>query len=312
MKILFAGTPLVAASTLEVLATDPRFAQFEVVAALTREDAPVGRKRTLTPSPVAETAGRLGIPVIKANRIDREIEAFIEQAGADLAIVIAFGVLLKASTLSLMPKGWFNLHFSILPRWRGAAPVQRAIMAGDSTTGVTLFQLDEGMDTGPIAGIVETEILPTETAGDLLARLRTLGDTLLAQTLPQIASETLRLVPQPVEGATLAPKLHRSGTLLDFAIDSRTLEMMVRGANPEPMAHTALDGNSIRILRANAHSATYTAQPIGTLFVDNRRVFVQCGSGSLELLEVQPAGKQPMDALAWTRGLSLPKKLGAE
>lgn len=312
MKILFAGTPAIAAETLEVLATDPRFSQFEVVAALTREDAPQGRKRIVTQSPVATTAESLGIPVIKANRVTAEVEHRIRGIGAEIGVVIAYGVILKLSALELLPLGWFNLHFSKLPKWRGAAPVQRSIIAGEEVTGVTLFKLDEGMDTGPVAGCVETEIYPSETSGDLLSRLRTLGDILLAELLPQIATGRIELLPQATEGASLAPKLDRSQTRLDFSLSAVALEQLVRGANPEPMAHTLVEGNALRVLSARAHPSVDLNTDIGELSLDGKRVFVQCGRGCLELLTVQPAGKQSMDAAAWSRGLKLPLTLGQE
>lgn len=321
MKILFAGTPAIAAKTLVSLLTDPRFSQFEVVGVLTREDAPIGRKRIMTASPVAQVASEHGIPVLKANRIDSATELAISQIGADFAVVIAFGVLLKASTLNLMPLGWFNLHFSLLPHLRGAAPVQRALINGDKETGVTLFQLDEGMDTGPIAGSVPAEIQPGETAGELLDRLRNLGDSLLAECLPQIANEQITLTPQPSTGATLAPKLARTETEINWAKSAFELANLIAGANPEPMAHTQFSGSSFRILRARAITNSMLqdgefSSRLSELARDgeatqiSRRVFVKCGSGYLELIEVQPSGKTPMSALDWSRGVKLPTKLG--
>ena len=310
MKILFAGTPEVAAKTLQVLIDDPRFRQFEVVGVLTREDAPLGRKRVMTPSPVAAVAEAAGVATVKANRIDSETESEIRALGAELAVVIAYGVLLKQSTLDLLPNGWFNLHFSLLPELRGAAPVQRALIAGDKVTGVSLFKLDAGMDTGALAGVVATEVQPDETAGDLLMRLRTLGDTLLAECLPGIASGSLKLIPQSVEGVSLAPKLTRSDAALDFSRTAGELENLVRGCNPEPMAHTVLGDVSVRVLRARATNLGSMDLAPGSLFVSAKRLFVACGKGQLELLEVHPAGKNPMSASDWARGLSLPAKLG--
>ena len=310
MKILFAGTPEVAAKTLYALLHDPRFGQIEVAGVLTREDAPLGRKRVMTQSPVATVAEAASIPVIKANRIDSQTEAEISSLGADLAVVIAYGVLLKQSTLNLMPKGWFNLHFSLLPELRGAAPVQRALIAGDKVTGVSLFKLDTGMDTGEIAGVVKTEIQPDENAADLLLRLRTLGDSLLAECLPGLAAGTLKTVPQRTEGASLAPKLTRGDAALDFSRSAVELENLVRGCNPEPMAHTVLGEISVRVLRARATNLGSMGLEPGSLFVSEKRLYVACETGQLELIEVQPAGKNPMSASDWARGLSLPAKLG--
>ena len=316
MKILFAGSPEVAAKTLRTLATDTRFAAFEIVGVLTREDAPQGRKRILTPSPTAETAIQLGLTVIKANRLNEQVMADIRATGAELGIVIAYGVLLKRSALDLLGHGWFNLHFSLLPKWRGAAPVQRSLMAGETETAVTLFQLDEGMDTGPIAGVVETEIQPDETAGDLLSRLRVLGESLLAERLPLIASGLLTLVSQNEEitHASLAPKLTRHETALDFSLPATRLEALVRGANPEPMAHTVFRGQTLRVLRARASSGTTaeaSTEP-GTCAMRGNRVLVSTADGLLELLEVQPSGKNPMRAADWARGANLPAILGEQ
>ena len=183
MKILFAGTPEVAASTLKTLATDSRFGNLEIVGVLTREDAPQGRKRILTPSPVALVATALGLRVIKANRLDEPTLAAIGETGAELGVVIAYGVLLKSDALSALPRGWFNLHFSVLPRWRGAAPVQHSLLAGDQITGVTIFRLDEGMDTGPLLAAVPTEVQPDENAGELLNRLTLIGISALDESL---------------------------------------------------------------------------------------------------------------------------------
>lgn len=312
MKILFAGTPEVAAKTLQTLATDPRFAGFEIAGVLTREDAPLGRKRILTPSPTATTAEALGIPVIKANRIDADTLVSIGKLGVDLGIVIAYGVLLKLDALQALPLGWYNLHFSQLPKWRGAAPVQRALMAGERDTAVTLFKLDEGMDTGPIAGVVPTEIQPDETSGDLLNRLRLLGESLLAEQLPAIASGAVNLVEQSQSTLTptLAPKLGRTDSVLDFARAATELEAIVRGANPEPMAHTNFRDQNLRVLRARAHASSASGQMNGTARLDGSRVLVTTGSGDLELLEVQPAGKNPMRASDWARGANLPALLG--
>ena len=310
MKILFAGTPDIAAETLRVLATDPRFAQFEVAAVLTREDAPQGRKRILTASAVAHTAVELGIPVIKANRLTSENESDITATGAKFAIVVAYGVILKTSTLEALPQGWYNLHYSLLPAYRGSAPVQRALLAGASATGVTLFKLDAGMDTGPILNVVETQVQPDETTEELLPRLGILAHSLLAESMPAIASGSAALTPQPLDGASLAPKLTRADALLAPNSEARQLENQVRACNPEPTAYFMLDDSTIRVSRARAlaeRDASALAQltadrQIGEAFVANDKVLVRCGTGLLQLLEVQPAGKNRMKATDWMRG----------
>ena len=175
---------------------------------------------------------------------------------------------------------------------------------------MSLFKLDAGMDTGEIAGVVKTEIQPDETASDLLLRLRTLGDSLLAECLPGLAAGTLKMVPQSTEGVSHAPKLTRSDAALDFTRSAVELENLVRGCNPEPMAHTVLGDLSLRILRARATNLGSMDLKPGSVFVSAKRLYVACGKGQLELIEVQPAGKNPMQAVDWARGLALPAKLG--
>lgn len=315
MKIVFAGTPANAAQTLRALAKSP----FEVVAVLTRTDAPVGRKKILTPSAVAEVAAELGIQVIKANRVDASVRAEIAASGAELGVIVAYGALLDQATLDLLPKGWINLHYSLLPKWRGAAPVQRSLMAGDRETGVTLFQLDKGMDTGPIHLQIPTVIEPGDSTADLLPRLTELGITGLAELLPRIAAELAAPVAQDPELlATLptADKLSREDARIDWQRNAVEIENQVRGLNPEPMAWTTLAEETFRVIEARALGATdwqslagEVAEP-GTVNVDKNRVFVTCGQGSLlELKAVQPAGKKAMQASDWARGLAAGKKV---
>ena len=315
MKIVFAGTPANAAQTLRALANSP----FEVVAVLTRTDAPVGRKRILTPSSVAELASELGIKVIKANRVDDSVRAEIAKTGADLGVIVAYGALLDQETLDLLPKGWINLHYSLLPKWRGAAPVQRSIMAGDRETGVTLFQLDQGMDTGPIHLQIPTVIEPGESTVDLLPRLTELGITGLAELLPRIAADLASPVAQDPDlllSLPTADKLSREDARIDWQRNAVEIESLVRGLNPEPMAWTSLFEETFRIIEARALGATdwqslagEVEQP-GTVNFDKNRVFVTCGQGSLlELKIVQPAGKKPMSASDWARGLASGKRV---
>lgn len=313
MKILFAGTPDIAAATLKTLAVDHRFANVEIVGVLTREDAPVGRKRLLTPSPVAVMAQSLGLKTIKANRLDAPALDAIASTGAELGIVVAYGVLLKSSALSALDRGWFNLHFSVLPRWRGAAPVQRAIMAGDQTSGVTLFKLDEGMDTGPVLSVAETEIQPGETAGDLLTRCRLLGESLLAESLPAISSGIETLTAQDSSLATSAPKLHRKDVRVTASQTVAIADRMLRGAFPEPIAFAETGSQQLRLLRARPMpTGAATQAPAGTIDTVAGRILLTLADGALELLEVQPAGKNPMAAADWARGAKLPIRIESD
>jgi methionyl-tRNA formyltransferase len=315
LKIVFAGTPANAAQTLRALAASA----FEVVAVLTRTDAPVGRKKILTPSPVAEVAAELGIPVIKANRVDADVRAEIEATGADLGVIVAYGALLDQAALDSLTLGWINLHYSLLPKWRGAAPVQRSIMAGDRETGVTLFQLDKGMDTGPIHLQIPTVIEPFENTAELLPRLTELGITGLAELLPRVAAGMASPQPQEPELLTTLPtadKLTREDARVNWHRNAVEIENQVRGLNPEPMAWTTLDDEVFRILEARALGATDwqslagEEQTVGALKIENARIFVTCGNGSLlELKQVQPAGKKPMTSTDWARGLTAGKRV---
>lgn len=308
MKLIFAGTPANAARTLEALLEGPH----EVVAVLTRTDAPIGRKRVLTASPTAQVAEAAGIPVFKANRVDETLANQLAATGAQLGVVVAYGALLKTYALEALPLGWVNLHYSLLPDWRGAAPVQNSILHGDTETGVTLFQLDAGMDTGPIFDVVRTVINPGETSGRLLARLTELGISLLDQCLPLIEAGIAHSIPQGSGPQRPANKLDRSQALVDWSQSAPNIERQVLAMNPEPMAFTAVGQDSIRILDAASlgstdwsalESESEREHRPGTLRFEAKRVLVECGAGTLlQLKTVQPAGKNPMPALDWARG----------
>ena len=292
---------------------------FEVVAVLTRTDAPVGRKKILTQSAVADAADELGLPVIKANRVDEATRLQLRATGAELGIIVAYGALLDQPALEILEKGWINLHYSLLPKWRGAAPVQRAIMAGDRETGVTLFQLDKGMDTGPIHLQIPTVIEPDESTADLLPRLTNLGISGLAELLPRVASNLSAPIAQDPElllSLPTADKLSREDARIDWHRTAVELENQIRGLNPEPMAWTTLDEDGFRIIEARALGATDWQALAGeeSLFgcvrIDKERVLVTCGQGTLlELKTVQPAGKKPMSSSDWARGMTAGKKV---
>lgn len=294
MSILFAGTPGNAAVTLRELVS----AGTPITLVLTRPDARTGRKAILTPSPVALVAEELGIPTIKSNSVDENV---IDQLhGIEFAIVVAFGALLKKEALSSLPKGWFNLHYSLLPKWRGAAPVQWSIISNEQETGVTLFKIDEGLDTGPIVSQVPSQIQPGETGGELLSRLTHLGVSLLLEQLPLIDAQIAQTIEQP-ESGTSAPKLTRADGQIDFTKDLFLVDALIRGVTPEPGAWTNLNGESFKIYEAKP--TTEINAEIGTLKLVGERLVVGCANGSLELLEVQPSGKTRMRASDWYRGL---------
>lgn len=303
MKILFAGSPKVAADILSGLV----IAGHEVVAVLTREDAPVGRKRVMTQTDVATVASDLGIPVIKANRLGAEDVKFIAATGAEIGVVVAYGSILSKEALASLSSGWFNLHFSLLPKFRGAAPVQRAIQNGETETGVSLFRLDEGMDTGPVIGTVRTVIGVQENSGELLKRLGELGLTLLLEELPKIYAGMQIESPQSGE-SSLATKPTREQARIDFNDSATTVENLIRAMNPEPMAWCTANGEILRVLVArearhdHLNEALAISQP-GELLLFDGRIFVKCGYSSvLELIELQPSSKRPMAARDWFNG----------
>lgn len=304
MRIIFAGTTDNAVDVLRYLA---EVAKHEIVAVLTREDALVGRKKLLTPSPVAQYAERKNLNVVRANRVSEGVNNQLAILGADLGVVVAYGALLKRPTLDLPKRGWINIHYSLLPKLRGAAPVQLALMNGDHSTGVTIFQLDEGMDTGPIHAQLETIIEPTETAGELLARLTSLAITMLDEVLAKI-SAGFDQAQQQVGDFTTAPKLSRSDAKIDFEKTALEIEGLVRGCNPEPMAWALFQGEPLRILRARVHQEPAAdlaeATPGAVQQIGTRIVVRAANQTNLELLEVQPASKRVMSAADWHRGTS--------
>ncbi|MEN9731167.1 MAG: hypothetical protein RL488_477 [Actinomycetota bacterium] len=293
--IIFAGTPENAATTLRELVRNG----FQIALVITRLDAPVGRKRVLTPSAVAQVATELGLPILKTNRITPENEETMRQSGARLAVVVAFGALLKKSTIDLLGLGWFNLHYSVLPRWRGASPVQSAILAGDNSTGVSLFKIDEGLDTGDLVGVVETVIEPGENTQRLLTRLTDLGVSLALQELPRLIAGIATLSAQ-AGSATIAKKTTRADARLLPGDTAATALAKVLAYNPEPMAWIEVNGQPLRILEA-----THSLQAVtpGALELTKQGVLLGLADGkAIELLLVQPAGKNQMAANDWFRG----------
>ncbi|GAA4668843.1 methionyl-tRNA formyltransferase [Frondihabitans cladoniiphilus] len=299
MRLVFAGSPAAAVPSLHTLAES----EHEVVGVLTRDDTPQGRKRVLTPTPVASAADELGIPVIKTRRITDEVTAEISALEPDLGVIVAYGALLREPLLSTPRLGWINLHFSLLPRWRGAAPVQRALIAGDEITGAAVFQLVPELDAGVVYGTIPRELGGDETAGDLLRELSRTGALLLEQVVDDLAAGIAVGVAQEGE-VTLAPKLTLDDGLLDFALPASTLHDRYRGVSPEPGAFTSVGGGRLKVLEARLADLASSAMPAGRIVLDGRRVLVGTATSPLELLVVQPAGKKPMAAADWLRGVS--------
>ncbi len=291
-RIAFLGTPQSAVPSLAVLA-EVGSVQFVV----TRPDRPRGRSGRPQPSPVKAVAGELAIEVYEANRgRDLRPEWF---ANLDLAVVVAFGLLIPAEVLSRPAHGFINVHFSLLPRWRGASPVTAAIFAGDGETGVTIIRLDAGLDTGPILSAASTPIGPRETGGALTVRLAAIGAELLATTVPDLVGSRIEEVEQPAMGATYAPRLTKQDLRFDLDGDPLTNFRKVRALAPKPGVRLDLETGPIRLL-AVSPSADQVER--GRLQIIDDRVWLGCGGGSVELLEVQPAGRNPMPASDWARG----------
>jgi methionyl-tRNA formyltransferase len=252
-------------------------------------------------------AEELGLPIIKANRVDDGILSQIASSNIELAIVVAYGSILNQQALEAVPNGWFNIHFSLLPKYRGAAPVQRALLNGDKETGVTIFKLDAGMDIGPVLSSLSTSIGFNESSGELLARLAELSKSLLSEALPQLYSGTFKLHDQRGDSSS-APKPTREEARLDFHQSASALENIVRGMNPEPMAWCMVGDEVLRVLSAVENrsaslvSSSASASP-GSLFSVEGKVFAVCGQDSmLELIEVQPSSKRAMPARDWFNG----------
>lgn len=299
MKILYAGTPSVAVPPLVHLAERP---DVEIVAVLTRTDAPVGRKKVLTPSPVAEEAGRRGLPVLKANRVDAELTERIRALGADVAAVVAYGALVPQAALDAVPHGWINLHFSLLPQWRGAAPVQRALMAGDTVVGASTFLLEAGLDTGPVLGTMTDEVRPDDTAGTVLERLSRTAAPLLADSLRAVVDGSARPAPQQGD-VTHAPKLTAEDGRVRWSDPAVAVAHRVRGATPEPGAWTRLDERRLKLELVLPRPDVRDLAP-GRCVLRGDAVLVGTGSYAVQLTRVQPAGKKTMEATAWARGRS--------
>ncbi|SFK43049.1 methionyl-tRNA formyltransferase [Streptomyces pini] len=302
MRLVFAGTPEVAVPALDALIASERH---EVAAVVTRPDAPAGRGRRLVMSPVAQRAEEAGIEVLKPARPrDEDFLARLREIAPDCCPVVAYGALLPGVALDVPARGWVNLHFSLLPAWRGAAPVQHAIMAGDEVTGASTFLIEEGLDSGPVYGVVTEEIRPTDTSGDLLTRLAFAGAGLLAATMDGIEDGTLRAVPQPAEGVSLAPKITVEDARVDWAAPALRVDRVVRGCSPAPGAWTLFRGERLK-LRQTALAPERTGLAPGEPAVGKNTVHVGTGSHAVELLWVQPQGRRPMAAADWARGVRI-------
>jgi methionyl-tRNA formyltransferase len=298
VRVLFAGTPAAALPSLDALLRS----RHEVIAVLTRPDAPAGRGRRLAASAVKQRALDAGLEVLTPNRpADAAFLDRLRSLAPQCCPVVAYGALVPPAALAVPPAGWVNLHFSLLPAWRGAAPVQHAILAGDDLTGASTFALEKGLDTGPVYGVITEEIRPTDTAGALLDRLATAGAALLVATLDGIEDGVLMGVPQPAEGVSAAPKLTPDDVRVDWTTPALRIDRLARAATPQPGAWTTFRGSRLGL--GPVAPTDEGALAPGDLVAGRRGVLVGTATTPVRLTEVRPEGRRPMPAGDWARGV---------
>ncbi len=300
MRCVFAGTPEVALPSLEAIAASPH----ELVGVVTRPDAPAGRGRKILASPVAQRAEELGVPVLKPSHPrDPDFQAALKTLAPDCCPVVAYGALLPVSALSIPTYGWINLHFSLLPHWRGAAPVQHALWAGDEFTGATTFRIVPALDAGPTFGVMTERIRATDTAGDLLGRLAEGGAQLLVATLDGIESGQIEAREQPGDGVSIAPKITVEDAQVDWSSPAAAIDRQIRACTPAPGAWTTLAGERVKL--GPVGLTEVQAEP-GELVARKQEVLVGTGTSAVRLSEVKAFGKKQMPAADWARGANLP------
>jgi len=303
--LVFAGTPEPALPALRRLVESP---QHDVIAVLTRPDAASGRRGKPEPSPVAREALDRGIPVLRPSRPNSaEFVAELAELAPQCCAVVAYGALLGGPLLAIPPHGWINLHFSLLPAWRGAAPVQAAIAAGDTITGATTFLIEPSLDSGPVYGVVTETIQPTDTAGELLERLAISGAGLLSTTLDGIAEQALSPRPQPADGISLAPKVTVEQARVRWDLPAQVVERRIRAVTPNPGAWTLIGDLRVKLgpVHLDGTPDAPKSLPPGGIHVDRKSVWVGTGSEPVRLGQLQAPGKKPMNAVDWARGARL-------
>jgi methionyl-tRNA formyltransferase len=298
LRILFAGTPANAAKTLEALVHSGH----TIAGVLTRLDAALGRDATVSQSPVGQVAASLGIPVWKSNAVDEATLDWISKLEIDLGVIVAYGCILKKDALEIPMRGWINLHYSLLPKYPGASPVQQAILEGEKHTGVTVFALNAGIDSGPILSSQQVEILPEENAGELMERLSEVGSNLLKNTLDGFDNYYSARQAQNTENrGAVTTKITRAMAKLDFRVTPEQFVNKVRAMNPEPVAWFELDSLPVRVLESAVAGSTHLAPGVARLI--GTELVVGCMNGLVSLKTVQPAGKKAMPGADWFRGL---------
>jgi methionyl-tRNA formyltransferase len=309
VRIVFAGTPEPALPSLRRLIESPRH---DVVAVLTRPDAAKGRHGKPSPSPVAQLALEHDIPVLRPSRPNSdEFIAELADLAPDACGVVAYGALLSERLLAVPTNGWINLHFSLLPAWRGAAPVQAAIAAGDAVTGATTFQIELALDSGPVYGVVTETVQPADTAGDLLERLSISGGALLETTLDGIADGSLTAVPQPADGVTIAPKVTVEDARVRWDLPAHVVDRRIRAVTPNPGAWTMVGDLRVKLGPVTIEDTANSLAP-GAIRVERKGVHVGTGSHPVLLGQIQAPGKKPMNAADWARGARLDETAHAQ
>ena len=301
MRVVFAGTPEVALPALRAIAESSH----ELVGVVTRPDAPAGRGRRLVASPVAQLAEELGVPVLKPEHPkDPEFQEQLRALRPDCCPVVAYGALLPQSALDIPEHGWVNLHFSLLPAWRGAAPVQHALWAGDEFTGATTFRIVRALDAGPTFGVVTERVRPDDTAGDLLERLAEAGAPLLVATLDGIEDGSLEAREQPDDGVSLAPKIEVADAEIQWSEPAQAVDRRIRACTPAPGAWTTFGGERVKVGPVRPDPEAPALEP-GRLAIGKSSVHVGTGSVPVLLGEVKAFGKKQMRAADWARGARL-------
>lgn len=299
MRVVFFGTPEFAVPSLRALLEEG----FDVVAVVTQPDRPRGRSRSqLVPPPIKQLALEEDLPVLQPERPTGEFAHQLRAMSPDVGVVVAYGHILKPEILAIPPLGMLNVHASMLPRLRGAAPITWSILNGDETTGVSVMQMEAGLDTGPVLHQIETEVAPDETAGELAERLAELGAAALVEVLTLLEGQAARAIPQDHTRATQAPKVSRALARLDWSSDAATLARTVRAFDPEPGAWAMLGEQEVKLFGGRVSNAS--GEP-GTILAAKESLVIATGVGALEVAEVQPAGKRRMSAAEWVRGRSI-------
>jgi methionyl-tRNA formyltransferase len=309
VRLVFAGTPEPAVPSLQRLVESPRH---DVIAVLTRPDAAAGRRGKPSPSPVARFALDHDIPVLRPTKPNSdEFVAELTELAPECCAVVAYGALLSEKLLAVPPHGWVNLHFSLLPAWRGAAPVQAAIAAGDTVTGATTFQIEPALDSGPVYGVVTESIRPTDTAGELLERLSFSGAALLERTLDGIADGSLAPVPQPSDGVTIAPKITVEEARVRWDLPAHVVERRIRAVTPNPGAWTMIGDLRVKLGPVTVDDQSDMLPP-GVIRAGRDGVRIGTATAPVLLGTIQPPGKKGMSAADWSRGARLDDSARAE